>query len=53
MGLMLIERIAAWGEAKFSAPTSNGDLAAGEAALGAALPPQLRELLSETDGVGG
>ena len=53
MGLMLIERIAAWGEAKFSAPASNDDLAAAEAALGAALPPQLRELLSETDGVVG
>lgn len=53
MGLMLIERIDEWGEATFSPPASNDDLAAAGAALGAALPPQLRELLSETNGVEG
>jgi hypothetical protein len=50
---MLIERIAAWGEATFSPPASKNDLAAAAAALAAALPQQLAELLSETNGVEG
>ena len=50
---MLIERIAAWGEATFSQPASNEDLAAAATALGSALPQQLSELLSETNGVEG
>lgn len=50
---MLIERIADWGEASFSPPASNDDLAATAAALGTSLPQQLRELLSETNGIEG
>lgn len=49
---MLIER-AEWGQATFSPPASNDELAAAAAALGTALPQQLRELLSETNGVEG
>lgn len=50
---MLIDRIAAWGEATFSPPATADDLAIATAALGVVLPPQLSDLLSETDGIEG
>jgi len=50
---MIVERIAQWGEATFAAPASPEALKACEGRLGAALPGELRRLLSESDGIVG
>lgn len=50
---MLIEQIAAWGEATFAPAATPDDLAAVEASLGAPLPTDLRNLLIEANGIEG
>ena len=50
---MLSEQIAAWGTADFREPATPQSLRAVEAKLGAPLPSELRDLLSETDGIEG
>lgn len=50
---MLSEQIATWGTADFHEPATPQSIRAAEAKLGAPLPSELRELLSETDGVVG
>lgn len=50
---MLTEQIAVWGTADFREPATVEAIQTAEAQLGAPLPRELRELLSETDGVVG
>lgn len=50
---MLMEQIAKWGEAHFREPAGQDALDAVEDSLGHPLPAELRELLSETNGVEG
>lgn len=52
-GLVLVERIAAWGDATFAAAATPDELQRCDAALGSDLPEELRTLLSETNGVEG
>ena len=52
-GRVLREQIAAWGQADFREPAAPEAIQTAEARLGAPLPNELRELLSETDGVVG
>jgi hypothetical protein len=51
--LVLIDDIAAWGEATFQSPESQADLTRCEEQLGHALPASLRTLLGESDGIVG
>ena len=53
MGSMLREQIASWGTADFREPATADAINAAEAALGAPFPVEIRDLLSETDGVDG
>ncbi len=50
---MLKEQIAQWGEASFGQPAPETELKRCEEALGEPLPPELRTLLKEADGVVG
>lgn len=50
---MLVEQIQPWGEATLGVPASADALHGCEAQLGHKLPDQLRELLAETNGIGG
>lgn len=50
---VLIERIAAWGEATFKPPVDSEALRKAEATLGHPLPDDLGQLLAESDGVEG
>jgi SMI1-KNR4 cell-wall len=50
---VLREQIAAWGRADFRDPATPGSIQTAEAKLSAPFPGDLRELLSETDGVVG
>lgn len=52
-GRMFVERIAQWGEARFRPGASAEAIRACEGLLGNPLPRELRELLTETDGVEG
>jgi hypothetical protein len=52
-GHVLRDQIAAWGAADFRSPATTQAIRAAEAKLGAPLPSELRDLLSETDGVEG
>ena len=50
---VLIERVAEWGEATFSAPAQAEALHGAEAVLGHPLPNDLGHLLAESDGIEG
>jgi hypothetical protein len=53
MARVLIERIAAWGEATFKPPVDPKALSMAEATLGHPLPDDLGQLLAESDGIEG
>lgn len=53
MDAVLREEISAWGAAEFHEPATADAIEAAEAYLGAPLPDEIRDLLSETDGIDG
>jgi SMI1-KNR4 cell-wall len=50
---MLVQRIAAWGEATFNPPATEQQLIHCEQELGHLLPDELRAVLAETNGIEG
>lgn len=50
---MFVTRIQHWGKASFNAPATGDAIQFCEADLGHRLPPELRRLLAETDGIEG